>query len=141
LIGSHVWFNCTQICKIHHQITFVSTYTNEEFKKWKLNYCSLFEEWTTNVYKTLKVNDEDRKPTNEDWNIQLHVFKTNSVLSLSYLTMFLGSYDIFLMFILNSDIWEAWHHGQHPLVHTLTPAKQVEFNHVQQRAIICSKKV
>jgi len=51
------------------------------------------------------------------------------------------SYDVFLMFILNSDIWETWHHGQQSLVHTFTHAKQLELNHVQQRVIICDKEV
>jgi hypothetical protein len=55
----------------------------------------------------LKVNDEDCKPANEGWNIQLHVFGADSMLNLSYLTMFSGSYVVFLMFILNSDIWET----------------------------------
>jgi hypothetical protein len=56
--------------------------------------------------------------------------------ALSYLTMLSHSYDVFLMFILNSDIWETWRHDQHSLVHTLTHAKQLELNHVQQKGSI-----
>jgi len=34
----------------------------------------LFGEWTTNIYKTLKVNDEDCKLANKGWNIQATCF-------------------------------------------------------------------